>query len=591
VERIASPPLFLATLGEKTMLQLDTTKGFELQPNAQELLKKRYFMGKENSWKDFVKRVASHPKAIQDSDRNIWFDLISQAQFLPSRMPYMGTAHPFASSCFVLPIEDSLDSIMTTLKDACTVQKFGGGTGYNFSNLRPAGDRIKSTTGEASGPISFMTLFHHAMEVVKRAGRKHAAQMGILNVNHPDIMEFINCKEKDGDLWTFNISIGITDDFMRAVQEDSDWDLTFGGKVYKTLPAKTLWDAIIQGAWRNGEPGVIFLDTIATHNRFPEAVNCTNPCGEAPLPPYTSCNLGSLNLGRFYRNGQIAWKELEQATRAAVRFLDGSLDTAFWPVEQIKEKTHRYRNLGLGIMGLSDLLCLLGVPYEEEGVDLGGKLMQLIDWAADDESKKIGGGERKNVTTTMIAPTGSISFLANSSSGCEPIFGVVQTRNTYLGSFHFVNWVFEEYAKKFGFGSEKLYQEIAQTGSVQGMKQVPDDLQYLFRTANEIDWHWHVLMQAELQQHTEQAVSKSINMAYEATPEDVNQAFRLSWEMGCKSTTVYRNNSRAVQAIDLGKTEKKLCPSCLEERGEEIPMFKLSGCISCATCGYSVCEV
>lgn len=573
------------------MLQIDTTQNFELQPNALELLKKRYFMGAENSWEDFVKRVSSHPKALHESDRNTWYELISQAKFLPSRMPYMGTAHPFASSCFVLPIDDSLDSIMSTLKDACTVQKFGGGTGYNFSNLRPAGDRIQSTTGEASGPVSFMTLFHHAMEVVKRAGRKHAAQMGILNVNHPDIMQFINCKEKDGDLWTFNISVGITDDFMRAVEEDSSWDLIFGGKIYQTLRARVIWDAIVQGAWRNGEPGVIFLDTIAKHNRFPEPVNCTNPCGEAPLPPYTSCNLGSLNLGRFYRNGEVAWAELEQATRAAIRFLDGSLDSAFWPVEQIKKKTHSYRNLGLGVMGLADLLCLLQVPYNEEGVTVGGKVMELINWAADDESKKIGGGERKNVTTTMIAPTGSISFLANSSSGCEPIFGVVQTRNTYLGSFHFTNWVFEEYARKYGFYSPGLIEMIAQTGSVQNNPKVPSDLQFLFRTANEIDWQWHVFMQAELQKHTEQAVSKSINMAFETQPKDVHNAFMLSWKEGCKSTTVYRNNSRAVQAIDAGKTEKQFCPNCLEERGEEIPMFKLSGCISCATCGYSVCEV
>ena len=392
----------------------------ERPPINRDLLAKRYAQSGETTWDDVVFRVAKH--AGERSDRTSEFaEAIRSGRFFPSRMTYMGTSHAFASSCFVFPVVDSLTGIMRTLNDACQVQKYGGGTGYNFSHLRPRGDLISTSGGDASGPVSFMGLFHNAMEVVHRAGKKHAAQMGILNCDHPDVLDFIQCKDKEGAYWTFNISVAVTDMFMQAVQEDADWDLKFKDKVYKTIKAKDLWSYIVQHAWHNGDPGIIFIDTVNRNNRYPEPIEACNPCGEQMLPPYVSCNLGSIDLSRFVPNGQIDWKELEETTRTAIRFLDGSIENAFWPVEEIRERTLRYRNVGLGVMGWADMLILLGIPYDsEEAVKLAERVMKLINDVADDESRRLGGGQRKNITVTSIAPTGSISLLAGCSSGIEP---------------------------------------------------------------------------------------------------------------------------------------------------------------------------
>jgi len=546
----------------------------------QELLAKRYAQKGETTWSDVARRVSQHA-GTETGRVDEFYEAIYAGRFFPSRMTYMGTDHPFASSCFVFPVEDRLEGIMQTLTDACHVQKYGGGTGYNFSRLRPKGDLINTSGGDASGPVSFMGLFHNAMEVVHRAGKKHAAQMGILNCDHPDIFEFIQCKDQEGAYWTFNISVGISDIFMDAVRNDADWDLQFKGKIYKTIKARDLWNYIVQHAWHNGDPGVIFLDTVNRNNCYPEPIDACNPCGEQMLPPYVSCNLGSIDLSRFVTDGEIDWSTLGETTRTATRFLDGSVSAAYWPVEKIREKTHRYRNMGIGVMGWADMLILLGIPYDsDEAVALGEQVMKFINDTADDESKSLGGGTRKNTTVTSIAPTGSISILASCSSGIEPLFGIVTTKNTYVGSFHSAHWIFENIAKERGFYSKELMAEIASSGSLQHIDEVPDDVKALFHTTMEIDWEWHVKHQAAFQKHTDNAVSKTVNLPNNATAEDVEKAYWMAFETGCKSITVYRDGSRQVQVMDVKTKKRQLCPNC------NAILFMKDGSLTCVTCGY-----
>lgn len=544
----------------------------------QQLLEKRYTWRDETQWSEVVTRVANHA-ATNQADKDIFTEVITNGEFIPSRMPYMGTDRPFASSCFVLPIEDSLESIMQALTDACHVQKFGGGTGYNFSKLRPKGDLISTTAGEASGPVSFMGLFHNAMEVVHRAGRKHAAQMGILNCDHPDIMQFIQCKDKEGAFWTFNISVAVTDKFMQAVKDNDNWDLQFKGKVYQTIKARELWDYMVQHAWHNGDPGIIFLDTVNRNNCYPEVIEACNPCGEQMLPGHTSCNLGSIDLSRFVVDGQVDWKRLEYVTRAAVRFLDGSVAAAFWPVAKIQEKTQRYKNIGLGVMGWADMLMLMGIPYDsDEAVRLAGIVMQFVNVSGDLESIELGNGTRKNITITSIAPTGSISMLSGCSSGIEPIFGIVTTKNTYVGTFDNVHWIFKNMASE--FLSDDLISQIADSGTLQDTN-LPDDIKRLFRTSQEIDWQWHVKHQAAFQKYTDNAVSKTINLPNDATVKDVESAYLMAYDLGCKSITVYRDGSRQVQVLDNKKTQRDVCPSC------NAILFMKDGIKTCVTCGYT----
>ena len=552
------------------------------KPINTDILEKRYFQNGETTWDDVVRRVAGHAAGKDEARYNEFFQAIYSGKFFPSRMTYMGTDNAFASSCFVFPVEDDLSAIMQTLSEACQVQKFGGGTGYNFSHLRPKGDLIKTSGGQASGPVSFMSLFHSTMEVVHRAGKKHAAQMGILNCDHPDIFDFIQCKDIEGAFWTFNISVGITDAFMQAVKDNTDWDLLFKGKVYKTIRARDLWNYIVQHAWYNGDPGVIFLDTVSRYNCYPEPVDASNPCGEQMLPPHVSCNLGSIDLSRFVVGGKVDWKELAETVKIGVRFLDGSIEHAFWPVEKIREKTHRYRNIGLGVMGWADMLILLGFAYDsQEAVQLAEQVMEFVSDTAREESTRLGNGKQRNITLTSIAPTGSISFLAGCSSGIEPLFGIATTRNTYVGSFQNVHWIFEHIAHERGFYSEQLMGEIARSGSVQGIAAVPDDVKRIFKTAMEIGWEWHIAHQAGFQKYTDNAVSKSINLPNSATVQDVRKAYKMAYTTECKSTTVYRDGSRTVQVLENSSVAKRdMCPNC------KAILFMRDGVLSCVTCGY-----
>ena len=687
----------------------------------QDLLRKRYLQEGEKTYSDLCWRVAGHAAAGDTDKQDEYYDQISNRRFLPSRMPYMGTSHPFASSCFVLPVEDDLESIGQTLVEAMLLQKHGGGTGYNFSNLRPAKSLISTTGGDASGPVSFMRLYHNAMEVVHRAGKKHSAQMGVLNVDHPDIKEFLHCKDKEGDFWTFNISVGITDDFMEAVKDDELWDLKFNGEVYETVNAKELWNDIVNHAWGNGDPGMIFLDTVDRYNLYPEKVNATNPCtakgtlvstpyglrpvedivvgdgittvigyetvksiemhenvdiygvvfenrliqyvtaahrfhiipdwsedvisprldecingdsvrvltgkdqkddklkiisifpagkadvydlyceesdtwvteggivqvgcGEIPIPPHFSCNLASIDISRFILNNDINWDMLRQTVWSAVEFLDSSIDKAYFPVKKIEEKTRKYRNIGLGVMGFADALILLNIPYDsEKAVLTGAAIMEFIQDEAIVKSEQLGKGERKNVTLTSIAPTGSISALTGCSSGIEPLFGVVFSHHSYSGTIKRVHWIFEDIAKERGFYSEDLMEEIAKKGTVQGNARVPEDVQRLFKTAMEINPEWHVKHQAAFQTHVDNAVSKTINLPNNATVEDVSAMFTLAFELGCKSTTVYRNDSRTVQVVDVKEKDHKTCPTC------KAVLFPKEGMLTCLTCGYVYSE-
>lgn len=551
----------------------------------QSLLEKRYFQGEEKSWGDVALRVARHAGAHVGRTEE-FYNAINNGEFFPSRMTYMGTEHPFASSCFVFPLEDDLASIMQTLSHACQVQKFGGGTGSNYSKLRPKGDLINSSKGEASGPVSFMGLFHKAMEVVHRAGKKHAAQMAILNCDHPEIFEFIECKDQEGAMWTFNISVAVTDNFMAAVEHDTDWDLQFGGKVYRTIKARALWNKIVEHAWHNGDPGIIFIDTVNRNNCYPERIDACNPCGEQFLPPYVSCNLGSIDLSKFVAGPEkMDWKRLEEAVRTAVRFLDASVEIAYWPVKQIEEKTRKYQNIGVGVMGWADALILMETPYDSEyAVHMASEVMSFIRRIGWNESVTLGGGTRKNTTVTSIAPTGSISMLANCSSGIEPNFGIVTQRHSYSGSFYQTHWIFEQMAREQGWYSEELMADIALNGSVQNVTGVPESARRLFKTAMEIDWEWHVKHQAAFQAHTDNAVSKTINLPNNASVSDVGKAYQEAYISGCKSITVYRDGSREVQVLDNKTTQRETCPNC------NAILFMDDGERKCVSCGYKPTE-
>jgi ribonucleoside-diphosphate reductase alpha chain len=546
----------------------------------EDLLKKRYYQKDETSWEHVCQRVALHATSDRELYTN-FFSLIHDRKFLPSRMPYMGTKFPFASSCFVFPIEDSLSGIMHTLSEVCQVQKFGGGTGINFSNLRPKGNLIATSGGEASGPVSFMGLFHSAMEVVHRAGKKHAAQMGILNCDHPDIFEFIHCKDKEGAYWTFNISVAISDAFMQAVEKDGDWQLKFGGEIYNEVKARHLWEEIVTHAWGNGDPGVIFMDTVNRHNRYPEPIEACNPCGEQMLPPHVSCNLGSIDLSRFVVDGEVNVKSLLSTVRSAILFLDGSVQNAYFPIKKIQDKTRSYRNIGLGVMGWADMLIMLGIPYaSERAVGLAAHIMNLIDDTANTTSIEIGSGTRVNTTVTSIAPTGSISMLAGCSSGIEPLFGITTMKNTYVGSYFNTHWLFEAMAKEGGFYSEETLAEIARSGSIQHIDGIPANVKTLFKTTMEIDYTWHVKHQAAFQKYTDNAVSKTINLPNSATVNDVAMAYAMAFDTGCKSVTVYRDGSRQVQVMDNKETTRELCPKC------KAILFMDTGEKKCVSCGY-----
>jgi len=566
----------------------------KLTVNALEVLNRRYLLKDENErivetpnqmFMRVARAIAKVDKEYGDNpeeSEKTFYEMMARLEFIPNSPTLFnaGTDLGQLSACFVLPVEDSLESIFTAVKNMALIEKSGGGVGFDFSKLRPNGDIVRSTKGVASGPVSFMRVFDTATEVIKAGGKRRGAMMGILRVDHPDIIEFITSKQKAGFLSNFNISVAVTDEFMDNVEGDAEYWLVNprNGEKVKRLKAKSVWSLMAESAWASGDPGVIFIDEINRHNPTPEVgrIEATNPCGEQPLLPYESCNLGSINLSRMVVDGRVNWDKLRETVRNAVHFLDNVIDANKYPLKEIEAITRANRKIGLGVMGFADMLIKLGIRYDsEEALQLAEKIMKFIDEEAHKKSMEIA-EERgsfpnfeksiwkdkykamRNATVTTIAPTGSISIIAGCSSGIEPIFAISFIRNVLGGTRLFeTNPLFELVAKERGFYSAKLLEEIAKTGSVQKIDEVPEDVKRIFVTALDIAPEWHVKMQAAFQKYTDNAVSKTVNMPTEATVEDVKRVYGLAWKLKCKGITVFRYGSKPEQVLYIGEVKTK----------------------------------
>ena len=656
-----------------------TEEKLNLTENAVKVLEKRYLKRDKDgncveSPADMFRRVAdsiasgdlqfgkSESEVKELSDR--FYKTITQRFFMPNSPTLMNAGRELGqlAACFVLPVEDSLEGIFETVKNTALIHKSGGGTGFSFSRLRPKNSVVKSTMGVSSGPVSFMEVFNAATEAVKQGGTRRGANMGILRVDHPDILEFINCKSDNNKLNNFNISVAITDKFMEAYINGTDYDLInpYDGQVSGRMSAKKVFDMIVDGAWRNGEPGIIFIDTMNYDNPTPQigAIESTNPCGEVPLLPFEACNLGSINLGLMVDDvdgkAVINWDRLADTTRTAIRFLDNVIAINNYPLPQISEMVQNNRKIGLGVMGWADMLMKMGISYSsEEGTRLGAQVMEFIDYVSkcesielskergrfknfagsiyeqenylynkykgksagkisdeqwlelDREIKKYG---IRNATTTCIAPTGTISMIAASSGGIEPLFGLVFSRLIMDGTEMLeVNPIFKDYMQSHGLYSEEIMSKIAQEGTIAHIESIPENVKKIFVTAHDVTPYWHVKMQAAFQLHTDNAVSKTVNFVESATRGDIEEAYILAYKNHLKGITVYRNNSRQFQPMNLddkkksektsvetkeetvedynptGEIKEVKCPEC----GTKIQMAE--GCFICPNCGYSGC--
>src|SRR5215218_6162602 len=534
-----------------------------------------------------------------------FYALMTQRRFVPNSPTLMNAGRPLGqlSACFVLPVEDALangkNGIYDTLKSMAIIHQSGGGTGFGFSKLRPKGSMVRSTTGVASGPISFMKLYDASTDAVKQGGTRRGANMGILRVDHPDVLEFISCKEDLTQVTNFNISVAVTRKFMEAVKNRTSYDLIDPStkQVVGQLDANEVWDKMILGAWRTGEPGVFYVDEANLYNPVPHlgSYEATNPCGEQPLLPYDVCNLGSVNVGAFVRDDvpadspwyeRVDWKEYRRVTRLSTHFLDNVIDANQYPLPEITDLAQRIRRVGLGIMGYADLLVRLGVPYNaEEGVEIGRRIMEFLDeegkkeseslaeirgtfpeweqsiWGPDETCARAPNGERirplrrlRNCNVTTVAPTGTISIFAGCSSGIEPLFAVAFMRNQAGALMPDVNDDFVAFAKAGGWYSEELVERIAREGHIH-FAEVPEAVQRAFVTAHDITPEWHVRMQAAFQEHCDSAISKTTNFPHDATVEDVREIYELAFKLGTKGVTVYRDGSRDGQVLSTGATK------------------------------------
>ena len=606
-----------------------------LTPNQLKVLRNRYLLKDEDGRvietpSEMFRRVAKNLAIVEAASKrkkveDEFYEVMSRLEFLPAgrTLNNAGTPQSQLANCFVLPVEDSMEGIFDAVKWMAMVHQRGGGTGFNFSKLRPKGDVVtKSTGGFATGPVSFMKVFDIATRQVMQGGKKRGANMGILNVDHPDILDFISAKSERGEIENFNISVGVTDDFMKAVDQDRDWHLRNQrtGEVVQTIRAKTLMGQLVSMAWRTGDPGLIFLDPINRNNPLLAKygrIDATNPCGEQPLHPFDACNLGSINLAKFVKpyssksvnqKKEVDYERLRHVVRTAVRMLDDVIDACRYPLPQITETVRANRRIGLGVMGWADMLYQLRVAYDsDEGIKLAKKLAKFIQdesWQMSEElAKEKGtfprwkessfvktGRKVRNVAITTIAPTGSISMLSDASSGIEPVFALAFTKNVVEDAgLSYINKYFEaELANSLWADGDhehkvrdRIVREVAEAGSVAHISGVPEEVKSVYRTAHDISPEWHVKMQAAWQKYTDNAVSKTINFPNSATIDDVEAAYMMAWKAGCKGITIYRDGSKDVQILSVGSEKKNENPGSqliqskikiesLKERGERL---------------------
>ena len=576
---------------------------------------------------------------------NDFYLMMANLEFIPNSPTLMnaGTEQGTLSACFVLPLEDSMEDIMKAATDTAMVQKFGGGTGFALSHLRPKGDKIQSTHGVACGPIEVLKTLSRVSSMITQGGKRDGANMAVMSIYHPDILDFIDCKKVEGEIHNFNISVGVDSNFMKAAENNMEYNLINPktNEIAGSLNARDVFNKIVAGAWRNGEPGMIFLDQVNKDNHVKETYGemiATNPCGEQPLLGNESCNLGSINLAKFYKKAEkahafgwkaeIDWARLEWVTRKAVHFLDNVIDANKYATSEIEQMTKATRKIGLGVMGFADLLIQMHIPYNSSTArDVGAKLMSKIKEWADDESKELAKVRGtfpawsdsnynkdteayRNHCRLTVAPTGTISMIADTSSGIEPTFALAWKKQNILEgkTLNYVNKYFEADARKHGFYSEDLMDYLAEGGSLESVPDLSDWVKSVYATAPEISPEDHVLMQASFQKHCDSGISKTINFANSATVEDVENAYMLAWGEGCKGITVYRAGSREKEVLVKGNKEKAEQPTLdgfeLENQliNEDVALpehnccdnpniiFE-SGCHTCKTCGWSACVI
>jgi len=575
-----------------------------------------------------------------------FYTIMSNLEFIPNSPTLMnaGTEQGTLSACFVLPLEDSMEGIMKAATDSAMVQKFGGGTGFALSNLRPKGDKIQSTHGIACGPIEVLKTLSRVSSMITQGGKRDGANMAVMSIYHPDILDFIDCKKVEGDIHNFNISVGVDSNFMQAVENNMDYKLINpkNNKVDGTLNARAVFNKIVEGAWRNGEPGMIFLDQVNKDNHVQKEYGemiATNPCGEQPLLGNESCNLGSINLAKFYQRSdgpthgweeKIDWARLEWVTRKSVHFLDNVIDANKYATSDIEKMTKATRKIGLGIMGFADLLIQMQVPYGSKlAREAGSRLMTSVREWADDESKELAKSRGtfpawekstynvpfndeatqkfRNHCRLTVAPTGTISMIADTSSGIEPTFALAWKKQNILEgkTLNYVNKYFEEDARKHGFYSEDLMDYLADGGTLATVPEVPDWAKAVYATAPEISPKDHVLMQASFQKACDSGISKTINFPNSATREDVEDAYMLAWKEACKGITVYRAGSREKEVLVKGNADKSEQPTLTGFEIEEEAINKTTdikccttpnvvfadGCETCKSCGWSACLI
>ncbi|MBZ5551350.1 MAG: adenosylcobalamin-dependent ribonucleoside-diphosphate reductase [Acidobacteriia bacterium] len=632
--------------------------GMNLTSNAQMVFEKRYLRrdpeGKVcETVEELFRRVA---QAVSQSEAHYkgalsleeveqkFFDMMATLEFLPNSPTLRNAGTPLGqlSGCFVLPIEDSMESIYSTLRDAALIQKSGGGTGFSFSRLRPRNDDVASTRGISSGPVSFMRLYNYSTEINRLGGARAGANMAVLRYDHPDIMEFVTSKSNDESLNNFNLSVAVTDDFMDRLKKDDSFELVNPrtGKPQGSMHARELFEKVTELAWATGDPGLVFLDRINRDNPTAHkgAIEATNPCGEQPLLPYESCNLGSINLAAHMMDGRFDLEKFQETVRWAVRFLDDVIEANQYPLEKTAEITHGNRKIGLGLMGFADVLIQMGIAYDSmDARKFGEHVMSTLQREAREASCElaeqrgvfpnfrgsrydVAGGERlRNATVTTIAPTGTLSLIADCSSGIEPLFALSYFRNI-LGEERAVEIhpAFAAVARDRGFFSERLMEALAEQGSIADLGNdgrhafaIPEDVKKIFKTAHDIAPSDHVRMQATFQQFTDSAVSKTVNLRASASVEDVAEVYRLAHEMGCKGITIFRDTSKRHQVLrkpavqfelksitqreatvisGWGETERaELANEICGECGG--PIEHSSGCLHCRVCGYTVCQV